>query len=265
VKRLLSIAAAACMAAGGSVALAAPRGSAPSRARLRAFACHVALDPVGRAVSVQAVMRPVPGTQSMQLRFDLLERRAGVMSYSEVRGGDLGMWVAPADPTLGTRSGDVWILSHPVRDLVAPASYRFRVVFRWLGAGGRLLASVERSTRACRQPELRPDLVVRSIVVAPIADHPKEAAYRVTIANRGATAAGPFTLVFAPADRFGVSTRTIGRLGAHRTRTELFTGRACSAMTAPTVTVDPQHEVDDPDLANNVLLVPPTCPRVTSR
>lgn len=258
------IAAGACALLGGPVALAAPDAPAPSRARLRAFECRTALDPASRLVSVQAVMRPVPGTAAMQLRFELLERPAGAGPFSPVRGGDLGTWVSPSDATLGRRSGDVWIFNHPVRDLAAPAVYRFRVTFRWLGTGGRRLAEVQRTSRTCRQPELRPDPSVDSIAITPVPGHPKQAQYRVTIANRGARPVGPLQLTFAPADGLQVRRRTISRVGAHRTLTETFTGRACAPATAPTVTVAVQQPLDDLDPGDDTLSVPASCPELTT-
>jgi hypothetical protein len=238
---------------------------APPRAHLRPLVCKKALDPPDRQVSVTAVMRPVQGTEAMAIKFDLLERSPGLAAFTAPRAGDLGTWISPVRPTLGKRAGDVWVLSKPVANLPAPASYRFRVSFRWTGAAGKVLATAERDTRWCSEPELRPDPLVQSIRIEPVPDHPKQAKYTVVIRNAGATAAGPFQLEFAPADGVGVKTRTIQRLGGHVSRNEVFTGRACTSTTAPTVTLDPEHVVDDLSVDNDVLAVPASCPVLTTR
>jgi hypothetical protein len=161
-RRFLSICVAVSLI-GAGVATAA--GVVAPRARLRHLVCQRALDPVGRAISVTAVMRPVKGTVKMSLRFELLSRGKGVSALSPVSGGDLNSWISPPNPTLGQRSGDVWNVKKPIVDLMAPATYQFRVQFRWTGAHGRVLGTTSRNSQTCFQPELRPDLAVRSISV----------------------------------------------------------------------------------------------------
>src|ERR1700678_1302752 len=120
----------------GSAGAAAASSSAPAapRAVLDQFVCQRALDPGQRLVSVRAVMRPLKGTRRMQLQFNLLSKAAPATTFSVVHGTGLGTWEDPTDPpSLGSRPGDIWRLSHPVVDLPAPASYRFQVEFRWIG------------------------------------------------------------------------------------------------------------------------------------
>jgi hypothetical protein len=119
-------------AVGGGVASA--RTSQPPRvAALRGFVCQQAVNPLNRVIGVSAVMRPVPGTVRMELRFQLLERQPGQWLHV-VHGGDLGRWRHPSPPTFGQNPGDTWIVNKPVANLDAPAIYRFRVTFRWTGA-----------------------------------------------------------------------------------------------------------------------------------
>src|SRR5207237_8883869 len=125
-----------------------------------------ALDPAQRSISIDAQMRPISHTQRMAIRFDLLARVKSARRYSAVHGGDLGTWLTPADqPTLGQRPGDVWLISHPVAGLPAPATYRYRVTFRWSGDHGHVLATRALMSDSCFEPELRPDLVVASIAL----------------------------------------------------------------------------------------------------
>jgi hypothetical protein len=87
----------------------------------------------------------------MALKFQLLARAKTHGPSAPVKGGDLGKWLSPRDPTLGRHPGDVWTLEKPVVDLPAPAFYRFRVSFRWSGAG-RVLRLTVRESPTCHQP-----------------------------------------------------------------------------------------------------------------
>jgi hypothetical protein len=241
----------------GVIALAAcapaVAAAAPPRAALRGFVCQPALDPPARAVSVQAVMRPLPGTQKLSVSFQLLITRKSHTPVAVVRAGDLGTWISPQDPTLGQQPGDIWRISKPVANLVAPAAYRFRVTFRWTGSDGRLLGAAVRLSAICVQPERRPDLLVKSITVRSIAGRPSQDDYIALIRNAGATAAGPFGVLFAPAEGFPSTTLRVARLPAGGTLRETFVGPLCTSRNAPTVTVDPTDQVDDFNRANNSL------------
>lgn len=250
----------AALVAGAGGAGAA--GAEPARAALAQFSCQRALEPSGRSVAVQAVMRPLSGTRRLAVRFQLQERIDDAATPTTVRGGDLGSWLSPSDPTLGQHSGDVWRLNKPVIDLYAPASYRFRVTFRWTGAGGRVLGSTVRTTRWCHQPELRPDLAVRSFTAAPIAGRTNADLYTAVIANQGASASGPFQVLFVPGDGSTNTARALTSLGAGRSRTVTFTGPVCDTANPATVTADSAHQVDDYDRANNRLAA--TCPEPSS-
>jgi hypothetical protein len=266
-RRFLIVPVALLAATPVALAAAAPKKTttaAAPRARLRAFVCQTALDPPARAVSVEAVMRPVPSTQTMALRFDLLGKTKGSSTWTPLRYGDLGTWRSPPTPTLGQRPGDVWVLGHPVTDLPAPARYRFRVWFRWTGPHDRVLQTVQLLSPVCYEPERRPDLFVSRISIAVVVNHPRLDQYTATIKNAGATAAGPFDVRFETADGSTVTTRSVLRLGPHASRQVVFVGPACTAANAPTVTVDPEHRVDDLNSANNSLSVPPACPQTTT-
>src|SRR5205085_5926213 len=122
-------------------------------AQLRSSVCHNALDPQNRTTSVKVVMRAMAGTQKLQLKFSLLVGRDGSSPQTSVRGKNLGVWLTPKNPTLGQLSGDVWNFQKSVVELDAPATYQFRVSFRWLGAGGHVIGSAVRYGKPCRQRE----------------------------------------------------------------------------------------------------------------
>jgi hypothetical protein len=226
----------------------------PPRSQLRSFMCVTALDPPSRAISVTAVMRPLRGTSRLQLKFQLYSRSSSNTPFTRVRGGDLNSWVSPADSTLGTRAGDVWRVNKPVVDLKAPATYRLRVTFRWIGAHNKVLGTIARTTPTCYQPELRPDLQVRSIGVEAVPGDANANAYVAVIRNRGATAAGPFQVQFI--DGSTVRTHSVSGLPAHSTIRQRFVGPLCTSGPA-TVTADPVDAIDDYNRTNNSLNV--TC------
>ncbi len=251
---------AAVLAAGPS-----PAAAAQWPIRVRGLLCQRAVDPAKRVVSITAVMRPVPGTRAMSIRFTLLARPGAGAPVSAIHGGDLGTWLSPVgQANLGRQPDDVWVVNHPVADLPAPAVYRYRVAFRWTGARGRVLAIRTRQSTACVQPELRPDLLVRSITVAPIPGRPRLVSYTAQIRNAGATAAGMFQVGFSSGDGLVSKVHLVGRLAARTTRRVTFVGPTCTAGTAPTIKIDPLA-VEDLDPADNALTVPPACPAVTVR
>jgi hypothetical protein len=250
------------LAALGSAGTAAASVTAPAapRAALDQFICQRALDPGQRTISVRAVMRPLKGTRKLELRFVLLSKAAPATTFSVVQGTGLGTWVSPTDPvSLGTRPGDIWRLSHPVADLPAPASYRFEVEFRWIGPKGRVLGLQVRNTRTCFQPELRPDLAALTFSAQPIAGHPKHDAYTAVIADNGLTGAGPFEVQFT----FGtvVTDHTVRHIKPHQQLTFNFEGPLCESSAPPTMTIDPDQQVDDYNRTNNSLTA--TCPAPT--
>ncbi len=254
-KSLRRAAASLVLAALGLVGAWAPgvAGAQPLRAQLAQFACTHALDPASRSISVRAVTRPVPQTRRLAVKFDLLERSPGSGSASVIHAPGLGTWITPTDPTLGQLPGDVWRLNKQVFNLDAPAVYQFRATFRWIGAHGHVLASTVKLSRSCRQRELRPDLAVESIAVTPGAGQPGGDLYTAVIADRGASGAGPFEVLFAPGDTSTPSIDTIQFLGSGQTRALSFMGPVCDPANPPSVTVDAARQVDDYDRTNNAL------------
>ncbi len=251
------LAAAGCLAVAAIASGTAAGATAPPpKDQLRSFVCQKALDPPSRAVSIQAVMRPLTGTASMQMRFDLMRQTTAGGPFKLVRGKLLGSWISPQEPTLGQRPGDVWIVNHPVVDLGAPATYRFRVRFRWTDSHGQQLGSAVQTSPNCWQPELRADLVVRSVTVTPLASG--QDAYVATIANKGQTAAGPVEVDLAGAGPGAPVAATVTSVGARSTARHRFVGPACTPGSSLTVTADPSHTIDEYDFANNALTIP--CP-----
>lgn len=268
----MTLAAGALLAVGTALAGTGSAGTASSsstsqtgsqtttlpRAELTNFSCHRALDPDNRSVAVTAMMRPVTGTRHMALKFNLLMTTPGAITPVPVHAGDLGTWKNPKNPTLGQLAGDVWNLQKPVVSLAAPATYRFRVSFRWTGSDGHVITTAVRSSPRCRQPELRPDLAVSSITVSALPNQPNNDLYTAEIDNDGNSGAGPFEVLFAPADGSTPKTRTVQFLRAHSSTTLSFVGPLCNSSTDPTITADSTDEVDDLNRANNAMTA--VCP-----
>jgi len=259
--RLLGVAAAAVCALALGSGTAAAATATPPNDELRSFVCQTALDPPARAVSVQAVMRPLAGTSKLQMKFELLRQVKPHTRFISVHGRGLGGWISPTDPTLGQRAGDVWIVNHPVVDLAGPATYKYRVTFKWIGAQGQTLGTAVQPSPTCYQPELRADLLVRSLSMTPITSGSAAGqwAYTAEIANRGLTGAGPVEVVFAGSGSVPLSA-TVASVGAKSSARQRFVAPPCTAGSQLTVTVDPKQTVDEYDYANNVLSMP--CPPV---
>ena len=248
-------------ASAGGLARAATVPPASALASLTPINCRSTLDPALRRVSVESVMRHRAGTRTLSVRITLLETQPG-RAVHPVGGGDLGRWVSPAVRTLGRDPHDVWRLAKAVYDVDAPARYRFQVQFRWRGRGGAVLAGRTLSTGSCMVRELRPDVLVRSVAVTPLGGPAGDDRYVATIANRGATASGPFSVLLAPGGGRAPQTRPVASLAPHTRGRVAFVAPACAAADPATVVVDPAGQVDDSDRANNALTV--ICPVAVS-
>lgn len=237
----------------------ASASAAPSRARLTGLACRSPLAPADRAVSIETVMRPVTGSRTLSLRLTLLQREPDGAGWHTVPAtGDLGVWLTPADPTLGRRPGDVWKLAKSVYDVGAPSRYRFSVQFRWLGASGAVLrrATLRSATCAVRDP--RPDLVVRGVSLRAVGTRRRRDRYVAVIANRGGTVSGAFLVQFTPTAGAAPVDRRVGSLAPRGRARVSFTGPLCDAAAPPVIVADPRDRVDDADRADNTATV--SCP-----
>ena len=259
-KRFVLIAAAGLMVGLGAFGAVAGAAQAP-RSSLRDFVCLKSLGPAGRVISVTSVMRPLVGTQKLEMRFELLQRVAGSSAWSPLTGPHFGVWESPTNhPTLGQHPGDVWNVPFPVADLSAPAGYRLQVSFRWLGTHGRVIGTASRTTPTCEQPELRPDLTVNTVTIAQSVLHPLYDDFLAAIANTGATVAGPFSvqLTYTHDQASVTQVKTVTRLRAHAAKALTFFGLRCDPGTQVTVTDDPQDLIDVYTRANASLTV--VCP-----
>jgi CARDB len=232
----------------GAVAASAPGGqpsAAPSRPPLRAALteCRVSADPAERVAVFTASMPALRGTRRMQMRFDLYQRTRASAGFVAVPVPRWGVWQRSRAGVPG------FIFTKRVSGLQAPAQYRAVVRFRWRDARGRLQRRARRVTRACRQPDLRPDLAAEGLS-AGVGTAPGTATYRFDVVNRGRGDAGPFSVVLT-ANRTPQPPQRLGGLVAGGRETVTLIGPRCAPGSVVRVVVDTASEVVEARERNN--------------
>jgi hypothetical protein len=229
------------------LALTAPPAAAalppPGRADARLAVCHEAERPVDRRLEVEGVMRAFAAGQRLRMRFDLYRRLAGGRRFTHVPGPGLGVFYR------ATSAAGSYRFRKAIRNLPA-ADYRVVVTFQWLAADGTVAARAARTAPGCRQRELRPDLRVAAITVAPAAE-PDRAVYAVAVRNTGGSTAGGFqvglTLAGQPQPAL-----TVSELAPGERRTVRFDAPRCAADAEIVAVVDPEHRLAEASEANNL-------------
>ncbi len=239
---------------GGSGSAAAPAaataGASPS-ATVKVTGCTEGLDLTQRSVTFEGRMRPIAGTVTMGLRFVLQAQTPGDPRWRHVTADGFDRWL-PSAP--GVRR---YTYAKTVRSLLAPASYRATVRFRWLDADGQVLDQDDAVSAVCIQDDLRPDLVPRRIDVQPGAGDTGQHRYGVLVRNAGATASGAFG-VRLDVPGLPSATATATALGSGESRVVTVTAPACAPGDTVTAVVDPAGLVDEADEDANVVSV--ACP-----
>jgi hypothetical protein len=134
------------------------------------------------------------------------------------------------------------VFTNRVESLVAPASYRAQITFRWSDRKGHALRTVTRTSSTCVQPDLRPDLVLGGLDIAP--KGADQAVYTLAVGNDGRSAAGAFTVTIT-VDGTVQPPLTLGPLEAGERRQGTIVGARCTAGSMVTVTVDSGGVVDE--------------------
>jgi hypothetical protein len=229
-----------------TLVLAAPAaGAAVPRSAAKAVlaACERGPGATGRAAVFEGQMRTVRGASRMQMRFTLQARTPDSVRWGAVAAPGFGTWVSSQPGT------SRYVYTKRVEGLLAPATYRVQLRFRWLSATGRTLASARRNSAVCRQPDPRPNLVVSSLAVRPAAK-PGRYRYVAFVRNTGRSAApesslrmafGGMTLPFAP----------VIALEPGEGVEVSFEGPACSEGAPVDGDADPLDVVDERDEADN--------------
>jgi hypothetical protein len=211
--------------------LAAPATAAAAPASVALTAC----EPRERAAEFEARMDQIAGATRMKLRFTLEARKLG-KAWRKVAAPELGGWRA-ADPQT-TR----YISSRRVTALVGPASYRTVVRFRWLDADGDVVASARARSRACWQPDHRPNLKLRALSVE------GGSTYAVLVANTGRSESGVFDLEIT-----GLPAQVVQSIAPGGEALVEVDGPACERGAPLTATADPLDLIDERSERDNAL------------
>jgi hypothetical protein len=226
------------------VALAAAVAVHPAPARAVTPTCAKSTDATARAAVFEGSMRAWRHSVRLQMRFRLQARTPDDPVWRAIAAPGFGTWQSAA---AGVRR---FVYDKRVERLIAPASYRVVLRFRWLDRRGRVVGRARRISAACRQPDPRPDLVVRQLLVTDAG--PGRAGYVAVVANTGRTTAGAFGVSFeAVGTPFGeLEAAPLAPGATVRVPVE---GPACTPGEALAAVVDPEGLVDESDEADNEL------------
>ena len=234
-----------------AAALALPAtASAAATGTARLLACDSALDPADRLATFEGRMRTRRGATRLQMRFALQTRTREAPDWRALPAPGFGRWLS-SEPGVGR-----YVYTKRVVALLAPASHRTLVRFRWIGRGGKRIASDRATSPVCRQADLRPNLRPLAIDSRAGADA-AHARYVVPVVNRGRTAAGPFDVVVTVDGTTLTPAQAPGLQPGERALVEVD-GPPCTVGSLLTVDVDPTGAVDERAEVDNRLTVP--CP-----
>lgn len=243
--RMLTTATLLCLALA-----AAPAAEARPFARAELAACTHGSAATDRAAEFEARMRRARGAARMQMRFALQARTPDRPRWGGVSAPGFGVWTSADSGTVA------YVYTKRIENLLAPASYRTVVRFRWLAANGHTLAARRLVSPVCRQPDPRPNLAVSEIVVLPGAV-PGRARYLVTVRNTGRAAIGPYGLTLTIAGDRRPAVGDPG-LGPHAATTFEVRGPACAPGAPLVAEVEPDEAVEERTVSDNRLSLP--CP-----
>jgi hypothetical protein len=212
--------------------------------------CVLATPAATGSAIFQARMQALPASDRLLMRFDLQVREPGDTDWSPVSTEPNG-WIRSAPGV----SQLIW--HKRFEALTGPASYRARVRYRWYDADGELIASDERRTPICAQPDLRPDLEL-GILTATTAS-PGLVRYAVPVRNAGKGDAGPFDVVFRMPGR-SPAIASVSGLPSGSSQSITWLAPPCATGDQLRVVVDPDDTVDEADERDNTLTV--ACPQV---
>jgi hypothetical protein len=207
-------------------ALAAPAHAAPAKAVLTVCA------PKERAAEFEARMGQVAGAERLRMRFTLQARKHGQKAYHRVAAPGFRSW------TTSEPGATSWVFTRRVEALLGPARYRAKVRFQWLDADGNVIAHAKRYSRACRQPDHRPNLKVKALTRE--GDH----RYLAVVVNNGLTESGPFDMQLAVGDTL-LEPLTHDSLLPGARKVVTLHGPSCAAGDSVTATADPLDLVDE--------------------
>jgi hypothetical protein len=241
----LAAAAPACVTASLALLALAPAAHAASP-RVAVAQC----DGDANTAAFEGRMDARAGAGRMQMRFRLHIREPASEAWRRLAIPGFEAW----ETSVPGRSR--YVFTRRLRELLAPADYRVRVRFRWLGAAGDPVANAAATSRTCHQPDPRPDLVVTRIAVPPAAIL-TDRRYVVTVRNTGRGDAPESSLGLALAGGPPLAEPVAALAPGERARVT-FVAPACEPGTAVLATADADEAVDERDEDDNGRAI--TCP-----
>jgi len=200
----------------------------------------VSCDTDVREAVFEGQMRVYRKAPKMQMRFTLQASTPEAPKWRKVEVPDFSEWItAPAN--LGKYTYD-----KTVQDLLAPASYRAVVDFRWRDRRGKTLRGERAISPVCKQADARPDLVLRNVRV-------EDGSYVGVVFNRGREAAGPFAVEFL-VDGTSLGTVEVTGLAPQTPITVMTPAPSrspCAAGTLLEGVADTRAQVEEADEENN--------------
>ncbi len=220
-------------------ALAAPAQAAPP-AKVSLTQCSA----TARAAEFEARMGKVEGATRLKMRFALQVRRPGQKAFHRVSAPGFRSWTTAAP---GKTS---WVFTRRVEALIGPARYRAQVRFLWLDARGKAIAHAKKVSRACRQPDHRPNLKVKAL------SREGKRRYVALVVNNGRSVSGPFDVQLMVGNTL-LSPVSGAGLAPNEQRLVTLHGPRCAPGTAVTATADPLDVIDERSEADNAFTM--TC------
>jgi hypothetical protein len=129
-----------------------------------------------------------------------------------------------------------------VTALVGPSWYRTAVRFRWVDADGDVVASARARSRACWQPDHRPNLKLSALSVE------GGSTYVVLVSNTGRSESGAFDLEIT-----GLPAQVVQSLAPGGDALIEVAGPACERGAPITATADPLDLIDERSESDNAL------------
>lgn len=200
-------------------AFAVPGSAQAPTAGVKVTECAQGSEAKDRFVEFRGVMRQVPGSQTMWMRFGLQER-LGDRPFLRVRPPGLGVW-RKSRPGVAA-----FAYRQEVRELQAGSEYRARVRFRWYDAQGDLVRQAVRRSASCREGGQLPNLAVKRIRAEPVTESPGLQRYAIRVVNRGSGATEGAD-VSLDVDGAAVDTVAVGALAPGQSRDVFVNGPAC--------------------------------------
>jgi hypothetical protein len=201
--------------------------------------CATSPLPVQRIAAFVGSMPARATAPRMQMRFELERRRDGERGWRRLKAAGFGVWERANRNVAG------FVFTKRVTGLPVPATYRALVRFRWLATNGTTIKRAHARTRACRQPDLRPNLVPGALTGAVDPQQAGLAVYSLVVRNTGRSAAGPFSV------RVGGAGAEVEGLAAGEERAVEVSGLACVPLLEVVVRVDADRRVEESEERGN--------------